>query len=89
MPVALVTVRQFAIEIRVPLGGITCQNQRKVKSVPVSTAKDFRELTAAASQMDEWDKLGGEGAITLNVLNKGKWYKSGWRHQYIIRNGTE
>ena len=42
-----------------------------MKSVPVRIAKDFRDLTAAASQIGEWDKLGGEGKITLSVLNVG------------------
>jgi hypothetical protein len=40
-----------------------------VKSVPVRTAKEFRDLTAAASQIGEWNKLGGDGKITLNVLS--------------------
>jgi hypothetical protein len=68
MPVALVTVRQLAIEIRVPLGGITCQNQRKVKSRPCPYCQRIQgPHRGAASQMDEWDKLGGEGKISLNV----------------------
>ena len=35
----------------------------------VKTVKDLRDLTAAAAQTGDWDKLGGEGKITLNVLN--------------------
>ena len=35
----------------------------------VETAKEFRDLTDSAGKIGEWDKLGGEGKITLNVLN--------------------
>jgi hypothetical protein len=50
---------------------VALRSARKVKSVPVRTAKDFRDLTVAASQIGEWNKLGCEGEFTLNVLNVG------------------
>ena len=56
-------------ETRLALSKAALRSARKVKSVPVRTAKELRDLTAAASQIGEWDKLGGEGKITLNVLN--------------------
>jgi hypothetical protein len=56
-------------ETRLALSKAALRSAQKVKSVPVRTAKELRGLTAAASQIGEWDKLGGEGKITLNVLN--------------------
>jgi hypothetical protein len=48
---------------------LRCVSAQKVRSVPVRTAKELRDLNAAASQIGEWDKLGGEGTLSLNVLN--------------------
>jgi hypothetical protein len=56
-------------ETRLALSKAALRSARKVKSVPVRTAKELRDLTAVASQIGEWDKLCGEGKITLNVLN--------------------
>jgi hypothetical protein len=56
-------------ETRLALSKAALCSARKVKSVPVRTAKELRDLTAAAGQIGEWDKLGGDGKITLNVLN--------------------
>ena len=56
-------------ETRLALSKAALRSARKVKSVPVRNAKELRDLTAAASQIGEWNKLGGDGKITLNVLS--------------------
>jgi hypothetical protein len=65
------TLAEDSRETRLALSKAALRSARKVKSVPVRTAKELRDLTAAASEIGEWDKLGGEGKITLNVLNVG------------------
>ena len=62
------TLAEDSRETRFALSKAALCSARKVKSVSVRTAKDFRDLTAAASQIGEWNKLGGDGKITLNVL---------------------
>jgi hypothetical protein len=63
------TLAENCRETRLALSKAALRSPRKVKSVPVRTAKELRDLTAAASQIGEWDKLGCEGKLTLNVLN--------------------
>ena len=63
------TLAEDGRETRLALSKAALRSARKVESVPVRTAKDLRDLTAVASQIGEWDKLGAEGKISLNVLN--------------------
>ena len=63
------TLAEDSRETRLALSKAALRSARKVKSVPVRTARELKDLTAAASEIGEWNNLGCEGKITLNVLN--------------------
>ena len=67
------TLADATRETRISLARTALRVARRAErdnALRVKTVKDLRDLTAAAAQTaGDWDKLGGEGKITLNVLN--------------------